>query len=73
MADAGRWARFAQETKPRRFVTEIFFANDFQCHGASKIHVERFKGDPIAPRPNSTISAYDKLIMLKPFHSQTNP
>ena len=44
VADAGRRTRFAQETKARRFVTEILFADDFQCHGASKIDVERFVG-----------------------------
>ena len=42
--DAGRRTRFAQETKPRRFVTEILLADDFQCHGASKVDVERFIG-----------------------------
>jgi hypothetical protein len=25
--------RLAQKTKPRRFVTKIFFAGDFQRHG----------------------------------------
>ena len=42
MTHAGRRTGFAQETKPRRFVTEILFADDFQCHGASQIDVERF-------------------------------
>jgi hypothetical protein len=44
VAHAGRRTRFAQETKPRRFVTEMLFTDDFQCHGASKIDVERFVG-----------------------------
>ena len=45
MAHAGRRTRFAQETKPSRLVTEIFFTDDFQCHGTSKIDIERFVGD----------------------------
>ena len=44
MAHTRRRAGFAQETKARRFVTEILLADDFQCHGASKIDVERFVG-----------------------------
>jgi hypothetical protein len=52
MADAGRRARLAQETETCRLFTEIFFAYDFQCHGAVQIDVERFV-TPIAPRPNS--------------------
>jgi hypothetical protein len=51
---AGRRTRLAQETKPSRFVTEISLADDFQCHGAVQIDVERLVSDPIAPRPNST-------------------
>ena len=46
MTNARRRARFAQKTKPRRFVTEISFADDFQCHGAVQIDVERFVSDP---------------------------
>ena len=42
VADAGRCTRFAQKTKPSRFVTEISFADDFQCHGALQIDIERF-------------------------------
>jgi hypothetical protein len=30
-----------QETKPRRFITEISLTNDFQCHEAAQIDVER--------------------------------
>ena len=45
MAETRRRAGFAQETKPRQFVSKIFFADDFQCHGASKIDVERFVSD----------------------------
>src|SRR5271166_2753925 len=36
---------FAQKTKSSRFVTEIFFADDLQCHRALQIHVERFVSD----------------------------
>ena len=45
MTDARRRTRFPQETKPRRFVTEIFFADDFKCHGASQIDVKRLVSD----------------------------
>ena len=48
MKDAGRRTRFAQETKPSRFVIEIFFVDDFQCHGTSKIDLGRFIVVPIA-------------------------
>ena len=46
VTDAGRRTGFAQKTKPRRFITEISFADDFQCHRASQIDVERFVSDP---------------------------
>ena len=45
MADARRRAGFAQKTKPRRFITEILFADDFQCHRAVQIDVKRFVSD----------------------------
>src|SRR5271165_1939407 len=36
---------FAQKTKSSRFVTEIFFADDLQCHRALQIDIERFVSD----------------------------
>src|SRR5262249_47560637 len=46
MPNAGRHARLAQKTKPRRFIPEILFADDLQSHRASEIDVERFVSDP---------------------------
>ena len=40
MPDASRRARLSQEAKPRRFVTDVFFADDLQCHGAAEIDVD---------------------------------
>ena len=45
MTDAGRRTGFTQKTKPRRFVAEIFFADDFQGHGVSQIDIEGLVGD----------------------------
>ena len=63
MAEARRRAGFAQETKARRFVTEIFFADDLQCHGASKIDVERFVSDP-----HRTATQLDRFPVLVGHH-----
>src|SRR6516162_6139981 len=41
MTNTGRRAGFAQKTKLRRRVTEIFIADDFQSHRAAQIDVER--------------------------------
>ena len=68
MTDAGRRAGFAQKTKPRRFVTEIFLADDFQCHRASQIDVERFVSDShrtATQLDRFPIFADDQLIVLK--------
>jgi hypothetical protein len=46
MADAGGGTRFAQETKPRRFITQISLVDDFQRHEAVQIDVERLASDP---------------------------
>jgi len=42
MPNTGRRAGFAQKTKSGRLITEISLADDFQCHGAAEIDVERF-------------------------------
>src|ERR1700751_6025202 len=46
VTDAGCRPGLAQKTKPRRFITEIALADDFQRHGASQIDVEGFVSDP---------------------------
>src|SRR6516162_6163450 len=46
MPNTGRRPRLAQETKSCRFVTEISLADDFKCHGAAQIDVERLVSDP---------------------------
>src|SRR6516164_3599014 len=43
---AGGGPRFAQETKPRRLITQVSFANNLQRHRASEIDVERFVSNP---------------------------
>jgi hypothetical protein len=45
MTDARGRTRFPQEAKPRRLVNEIFFADDFESHGATQIDVERLVSD----------------------------
>ena len=71
VTDAGRRTRFAQETKPSRFVTEISFADDFQCHGAPQIDIERFVSDPhrtATQLDRFPVFVLDKLIVLKPLY-----
>src|SRR5580693_7535845 len=71
VTDARRRAGFAQKTKPRRFITEVSLADDFQCHGAVKIDVDR-----LVSHPHRTATQYDRfpvlaplqLIMLKSLH-----
>ena len=46
MPEPRRCAGFAKKTQPRRFITEISLANDFQSHGVAQIDVERFISDP---------------------------
>ena len=45
MTNTSRRTGFAQKTKLSRFVTEIFFADDFQGHRTSQIDIERFVSD----------------------------
>src|SRR5271166_6270980 len=68
MADAGRRTRLAQETETCRLFTEIFFAYDFQSHGAVQIDVERFVSD--AHRTATQLArfpvfALHQFVMLK--------
>src|SRR5271165_229410 len=63
-----RPAGFAQKTKPRRFVTEISLADDFQCHGAVQIDVKRLVSNPhctATQLDRFPIFARHQLIVLK--------
>src|SRR6516162_2542644 len=68
MPNTGRCARLAQKAKPRRFISEISLADDFQCHGAVQIDVERLVSDPhrtATQLDRFTVFARHQLIMLK--------
>jgi hypothetical protein len=61
-------ARFAQKTKPRRLIAHIFFADDFQRHGAVQIDVHRLVSHAhrTATQLNrSSVFARHQFIMLK--------
>jgi hypothetical protein len=45
VTNARRRAGFTDKTKPRRFITEISLTDDFQCHWATQIDIERFVSD----------------------------
>src|SRR5271165_2156564 len=63
-----RPAGFAQKTKPRRFITEISFADDFQCHGTVQIDVESFVSNAhrtATQLDRFPILAVDQLVVLK--------
>src|SRR5271166_4020819 len=45
VTNARRSAGFPQKTKSRRFITEVSLADDFQCHGAVQVDVERLISD----------------------------
>src|SRR5271166_3792905 len=63
-----RPAGFAQKTKPRRFVTEISLADDFQCHGAVQIDVKRLVSNAhctATQLDRFSVFARDQLIVLK--------
>ena len=71
MTNARRRAGFAQKTKPRRLITEISFADDFQCHRAVQIDVERFVSDPhrtATQLDRFPVFARHQFIMLKSLH-----
>src|SRR5215467_6381834 len=68
MPNTGRRPRLAQKTKPRRFVTEILFADDLQRHGAAEIDVERLISDPHCASTQLDrfpVFARDQLVVLK--------
>src|SRR5271165_62446 len=71
MPQLRRCAGLAQKTNPRRFITEIFFADDFQCHGAVQIDVERLVSDAhgtATQLDRSPVCARHQFIMLKSLH-----
>src|SRR5271157_4843008 len=71
MPQLRRCAGLAQKTNPRRFVTEIFFADDFQCHRAVQIDVKRLVGDPhrtATKLDRFPVFARHQLIVLKSLH-----
>src|SRR5215510_3253525 len=45
MPKTGCRPRLAQKAKPRRFITKVSLANDFQCHGTTQIDIERLVSD----------------------------
>src|SRR5271165_7239898 len=66
-----RPAGFAQKTKPRRFVTETSLADDFQCHGAVQIDVDRLVSNPhctATQLDRFPVFARHQLIVLKSLH-----
>src|SRR5271165_5543275 len=68
VANARRRSGFAQKTKSRRFITKISLADDFQCHGAVQIDVDRFVSYPhrtATQLDRFPIFAVDQLIVLK--------
>jgi hypothetical protein len=59
VTNARRRAGFAKKTMPRRFITEVSHADDFQCHGAVQIDVDRFVSDP-----HRTATQFDRIPVL---------
>src|SRR6266403_453431 len=73
MTNAGCRTRLAQKTKPRRFLTEIPFANDFKCHGAAQIDVDGLVSDAHSTPTQldrCPIIALRQLIILKAVRQQ---
>src|SRR5271166_5184608 len=71
VTNACRRSGLPQEPKPRRFVVEISSIDDFQCHRAVKIHVERFVRDPHRSATQLDwfpVFALHQFIMLKALH-----
>src|SRR5580704_1325123 len=68
VTDARRRAGFTQKAKSCRFVTEVSLTDDFQCHWAAQIDVERFVSDPhrtATQLDRFPIFARHQFIMLK--------
>src|ERR1700736_6469338 len=68
MPQPRRRTGFAQKAKPRRFITEISLADDFQHHGAVQIDVERLVSDAhgtATQLERFPVFTRDQSIMLK--------
>src|SRR5580704_16011670 len=68
VTDARRRAGFTQKAKSCRFVTEVSLTDDFQCHWAAQIDVERFVSDPhraATQLDRFPVFARHQFIMLK--------
>ena len=68
MTHARSRTRFPQETKPRSLVTKIFFADEFESHGAMQIDVKRLVGHTHrtpAQFHRSAIFARHQLVMFQ--------
>src|ERR1700758_2867637 len=68
MPQPRRRSGFAQKAKPRRFITQISLANDFQCYGAAQIDIERLVSDPhrtATQLDRFPVFARHQLIVLK--------
>src|SRR6516165_6076887 len=68
MPNAGRCTRLAHKAKPRRFITQISLADDFQCHRAMQIDVERLVSNAhrtATQLDGFAVFARHQFIMLK--------
>ena len=73
MPDARRRSRLPQKTKPCHLIAKISFADDFQCHGAVQIDVDRLVSDPhrTATQLNRfPVFVLQKFIIIKPVYFQ---
>ena len=69
MPQPRRRAGFAQKTKPRRFISEILFADDLQRHWALEIDVECLLSDPhrtATQLERLAVFVRHQFVMLKP-------
>src|SRR6516162_4680638 len=70
MPEPRRRTGLAHKTKPRRFISEISLADDFQCDGTVQIDVERFISDPHrtpTQLDRFAVFAHHQLVVLKSF------
>jgi hypothetical protein len=71
VTNARRRAGFAQKTSPRQVVSEISLVDDFQCHSAVQIHVERLVRDAhctATQLDRLSVFTRHQLVMLKSLH-----
>src|SRR6266404_8784391 len=61
MPQLRRRTGFAQKAKPRRFIAEVSLADDFQCHRAVQIDVERLISDS-----HRTATQLDRFAVFAP-------